>query len=1077
MRLRRIQLVGLAAAVLGATANGAQAEDVTITTSTTTPVSTSDPNSAAPVEAGDVTVGSGGTITVSAGQTAVTVDSSNDVTVASGGALASSGANNTTGILLLGGNAGAIVNSGTISLLEDYTRTDSDTDGDLDGPFAQGDARFGILLQSGAFTGDVTNAGAVNIEGNNSAAIALNGLLDGDLSHSGSINVTGDNSVAIAIGGGASGGVTGDVISTGAINVQGLLSSGIVVGGAIGGELRINGAVSVTGFGAVTVPADTSHLDADDLGIGGPAIAIHYSVADGVTIEGVGVEDDIDDDGDGVTEEAGDVNDDNTAAINSYGSAPALLVQADPSANLSLGPIASGVGAGYGLHVRGAVSAHGVFEGVNSTAIRIQGSGASTVSTANGVAIDYTVRATANEANANALVIGANASVPTVLVRKEIISSIGGDAGAHESSAVLFESGAAAGALINGGTISAQALGEDNSAVAIRDLSNSLSTITNSGAIRAFVVPTDADVTDDIPAPPVTGDQIAIDVSASSINVTLTQQADVAFNDDDSTDGDVNARPSVQILGDILFGSGNDTFNLLAGTATGDLSFGAGADIFNIDNGAVFTGHLTDSNGALTINVADGTLAHSGGTTNITSATFGADSVLQVFLSETPGESTFINASGTVTFDAGATLLPVVPVGLPNSGSQTILTAGTLVGGANVEQTLSGDGVPYLYNISIDAVGNSINAVYQMKTAAQLGLTANQTAAFLPMITALQAEDDASAAFAALDSQSDFFDAYTNLMPSYASAATELAATAIQQMQSATTNRMANTRLQGLDEVSVWAQEIGYGLERTPPSANGQEFRGQGFGFAAGIDGPLDNGALFGLSASFLASEAEEPSRPDGEISAWFGQANAYLGTAMGPVDLDFVVGAGGGKLSSRRFVEIGSAFSALSEADWWGYEGHGAARASVPLALSQHFFITPRAALTYVFLGEQGFEESGAGALDLEADDATSQRLWGDLGVDFAARWSTRSGSYLSPHIYLGYRANVIDEGAERTFNYVGGSPFTLTDEPLGDGGPLAGLGFDFSNGFSTISIGYEGEFGDQIERHSLNAAVRVRF
>ncbi|MBL8543612.1 MAG: autotransporter domain-containing protein [Hyphomonadaceae bacterium] len=1076
MRLRRIQLVGLAAAVLGATANGASAEDVTISTATTTPVSTSDPNAAAPVAAGDVTVANGGSITVTAGQTAVTVDSSNDVTVASGGSLASTGANGTTGILILGGATGNISNAGTISLLEDYTRTDSDSDGDPDGAFAQGSSRFGIVLQSGALTGDISNSGTISVEGNGSGGIALNGLLTGNFSHTGSIAVTGDNSTGVLIGGGAAGGVTGNVISRGTINVVGVGSRGLVVNGEIDGALRINGAISTTGFSFTAPPADTSHLDGDDLGLGGSAIEIHYNVANGVIIEGIGVEDDVDDDGDGVTEAAGDTDDDASAAIVSRGSAPALLIQADPSADLTLGPIATGVAAGYGLHVRGSVTAAGLYDGVNSTAIRIQGAGGRTVDTSNGIALDNTVRATAVEANAQAVVIGADATVPTVLVRKDVTVSIGSDSAPHDATAILFASGANGGAIVNSGLIFAQAVGEDNNAIAIRDLSDSVSTITNSGAIRAQVIPTDDDTTDNIPAPPVAGDQIAIDLSASTIDVTLTQQADVVFNDDDTVDGDAATRPAIAIEGDILFGAGADTFNLLAGTATGDLSFGGGADIFNINNGATFTGRLSDSNGALAINVTDGTLAHAGGQTNITSATFGADSILRVHLSTNPAETTFINASGTVTFAAGAQLIPVVPVGLPNSGSQTILTAGTLVGGANVEQVLSGAGIPYLYNISIDAVGNSINAIYQMKTTTELGLTANQTAAFTPLITALQSDDDAAAAFAGLDTQGEFLTSYTNLMPSYASAATELAATAIQQMQSATTNRMANTRLQGLNEVSVWAQEIGYGLERTPPNANGQEFRGTGFGFAVGIDGPLDNGALFGLSASFLASQAEEPVRPDGEISSWFGQANAYLGTAMGPVDLDFVVGAGGGKMSSRRFIEVGS-FNALSEADWWGYEGHGAARASVPLSLSEHFIVTPRAALTYVFLGEQGYEESGAGSLDIEADDATSQRLWGDLGVDFAARWSTRNGGSMSPHIYLGYRANVIDEGAERTFRYVGGSDFTLTDEPLGDGGPLAGLGFDFSNGFSTISIGYEGEFGDQIDRHSLNAAVRVRF
>jgi hypothetical protein len=46
-----------------------------------------------------------------------------------------------------------------------------------------------------------------------------------------------------------------------------------------------------------------------------------------------------------------------------------------------------------------------------------------------------------------------------------------------------------------------------------------------------------------------------------------------------------------------------------------------------------------------------------------------------------------------------------------------------------------------------------------------------------------------------------------------------------------------------------------------------------------------------------------------------------------------------------------------------------------------------------------------------------------------------------------------------------------------VGEGGPLFGIGIDATNGYSTFSIGYEGEFGDQIDRHSINAAIRFRF
>lgn len=1071
MRINKIQLAGLAVMLAGVTATGAAAEDVTISTATTTPLTTSDPNPTAPVAAGNVTIAQAGSIAVTTGQAAVTVDSSNNVT--NDGTLSSNDANNSTGILVLGGNTGTISNTRTISLLETYNLTDTDTDGDLDGAWATGTNRHGILLQAGpAFTGNITSSGSITVEGNNSSGITLDALLTGDLTTSGAITITGDDSTAVAI----NGGVSGDVAVRSGIFVRGENSTGLDVNGVIGGELLINGQWTVTGFHSVNRPADITDLDADDLLIGGPAIAIRNNVVGGVTIEGIGVEDDEDDDGDGDTEAEGDTNDDLSAAITAFGS-EALLIEADGT-NIDIGPN----GANFGVHVQGSLSSAGVYDNIDATTIRIQGVGGSTVTIDEGVAIDGNVQAAAVNADATGIAIGQDASVSELLVRRTIISTVTSD-NLQTARAVHLQSGATVPELSNSGVLQARVLGETGDAVVIQDDSNTLATINNTGSISAEIFATDSDPSDDIPPPAITGDTIAIDVSASTIDVTLNQTPDVPFNDEDTTDNDVNQRPDIVIRGDILFGSGADTINLLAGDIIGDVSFGAGADTLLIDGDAVFTGRIGDSDGQLDIDVQEGTLTHTGGTTNFSTGNFSADSNLGIVISDTPGQSTFLHASGTVTFDAGAVITPTVPVGLPNSGTQIFLTAdGGIVGAANVIGVVSGIGTPYLYNLEIDQVlgdPNSLETSYVIKTAAELGLNNNQTEAFDEIITALRLNDDAAAAFSSLDTQGEFFDVYADLMPTYAAASTELAATAIQQSQSATSNRMSYTRLNNLDEVSVWVQEIAYGVRREAPDVNAQEFRGAGFGLAVGIDGPLENGALFGLSASFLATEADEPDRAEGEVSSWFGQGNAYLGTAMGPVDLDFIAGGGFGRMKSRRFIDIGPAFEALSEAEWWAFEGHGMARASVPLSLGDAFVITPQAALTYVILNEQSYTEEGGGdAFDMEADSMTSQRLWGDVGVELSGRWQMRSGGVVAPRLYAGYRANMIDEEAERTFRFVSGtSDFTLTDTALGDGGPLVGIGIDATNGYSTVSIGYEGEFGDQIERHSLNAAIRFRF
>ena len=110
--------------------------------------------------------------------------------------------NGATGILANPGFAGDISNSGTITVDENFTPTDSDNDGDLDGPFAQGNNRFGIrVAPGGTYTGNITNSGVITIESNNSAGIAFDSTLNGSFNgNNGRISVLGDNAVGLRTG-------------------------------------------------------------------------------------------------------------------------------------------------------------------------------------------------------------------------------------------------------------------------------------------------------------------------------------------------------------------------------------------------------------------------------------------------------------------------------------------------------------------------------------------------------------------------------------------------------------------------------------------------------------------------------------------------------------------------------------------------------------------------------------------------------------------------------------------------------------------------------------------------------------
>ena len=1069
MRIRRIQLVGLAAVIVGGATGTAQAGDLVITTTGHAPVTTSNANSGP----GDVTINSGGSITITtAGTSGVTVDDSHDVTINSGGSISASNLNDVTGVHVLTGNTGDIINSGSINLLEDYTLADTDSDGDLDGDFATGLHRYGILLDAGTHTGNISNAGSIQIEGNQSAAIRLDGALTGNLTADGGISVYGEDSYGVLIGGG----VSGDVILRGGGLVKGQNSIGVAVNGDIGGVLRINGNWTGTGYLSTVPVSDESHLEPGDLEQSGPLVSIAADVNSGFIVEGYGVENDVDDDGDGITEAAGDTNDNATANLQIYGSAPAVQIASTGAGDITL----SASTYGYGFVNRGSILADGVYQNMTATAVSITGTAGTNANIAGGMVNDHGIGATAANANAYVLRIGQHANVPLLLNRGNFAALMIGD-DADNAYAIYLDPLANLGAINNSGIIASTVQGHNGDAYVIYDASGSLNSITNSGTIIASIRPATGD-------PNASAETIAIDVSANVSGVTITQNADTPFTDDDTVDNDVDNRPDVTIIGNIRLGSGADTLNINAGTVIGDVSFGAGLDQFTINNGASYTGQISDSGGDLNINVTDGLMNLRGGAANISSASFSADSQLRILLSGNNLDPPVLTSSGTITFSPGAVLSINLPTGLPVSNSQVFLVAnGGLFGGSNVTGAISGSGTPFLYDLNIaltnpmaaDGAPNGLEATYALKTPAALGLGSNGASAFDAIIGALRLDTTTASAVLAIDNQADFLKAYGQLLPSYASGATEVATTAIQQMQSASTNRLAATRLHNLHDTSVWGQEIGYGMTRDAPDVNAQAFRGAGFGFAAGIDAPLDNGAIFGLSASFLASEVEEPARRDGQISANFGQVNAYLGTAMGDIDLDFVGGVGAGKLKSRRFVNIGDTYSAIAEADWWAYEVHGAARASMPLNVSDWLVISPQAQLTYVGINEQGYTEDGGGAaIDYDVDSAFSQRLWADVGVEFAGHMRFRGESVLSPRLYIGYRANVLNDETERTFQFVSGGPsFNLTDESVGNGGPLVGIGIDASNGFSTFSLSYEGEFTDQIERHSLNAAVRFRF
>ena len=311
-----------------------------ISTETTEPVTTSTIDDGAP---GDITITEDGSIELSGveGQVAVTMDSDNNIT--HDGAILIEDTNSVTGILLETDRTGDLTMSGSISLIEDYTREDEDDDDDLDGPLAIGDDRVGIRLEGGGtHTGDINLqvGSSIAVEGNNSAGLILGSNLDGALTVDGTISVVGEETVGIEI----DDGVTGNVLLSSGVTVQGANARAVSIDGDVDGNLTVEASISVTGFTSTQIsnyiaptaitddtPALEDRIDAEDLNDSGPALAIGGSLGNGFLINGnvdnfTSTEDEEDE-----TKDTIDDFDENRSVglINSTGSGAAVLISPD----------------------------------------------------------------------------------------------------------------------------------------------------------------------------------------------------------------------------------------------------------------------------------------------------------------------------------------------------------------------------------------------------------------------------------------------------------------------------------------------------------------------------------------------------------------------------------------------------------------------------------------------------------------------------------------------------------------------------------------------------------------------------
>ncbi|KAA9020590.1 autotransporter domain-containing protein [Sphingobium limneticum] len=1053
------------APVLAALTVADAAAETTIATATTAAVKTSTVANGA---ADDITISSAGSIKLTSGA-AVTVDSNNKVSNA--GTITINDANNVTGILVAPGTSGAIANTGTITLTEDYTATDTDSDGDIDGPFAKGSSKNGIWVQSGAaHVGNIDHSGTITIEGNQSAGIRLDGALTGNLSTSGTTSVIGDNSYGVVANG-----VTGNVTLRGSTSAVGANSIGAALLGDVTGAVKIQGTITSTGYRSTSRPSDVTKLDADDLLQGGSALVIAGNVTGGIIFDIPPTLDSTkpDVDGDGLTDAT-----EGSAAVITYGKAAAVQIGAADRAT-TIGAVAAG-NTGYGLIVNGGIAGYGVYDGVDANGLVIGGLGGA-VSIAKGVQVKGTIAAVSYDSNATALRVGSGASAGTIEVGGSVAAS-GSTKDGTVARGLVIDSGATVGSIVVSGSVAAAAGStEKGSAIAILDSSGSVSSLSNTGKISATGGKS--------------GSNVAIDLSANSSGVTLTQAAASA-----------TATTMPSIVGDIRLGSGNDVLTVSAGAIAGNLSLGAGNDSIVLSGASSLTGNIAFGTGTNSLSLTGtskvagnvdfgggaGTLTL-GGTSSLTGAISNSGNVavalnggaltasntgsvvlaslsasgtstLGITINGATGASTVYDVAGAASFASGSQVkVNLTQVG-GSVGNYVIVRAGSLSGSPTLTSAAL---LPYMFKSSVtgDNSAGTVTLSIAAKSVSELGLSGSTASAYSAIFNALDKDAAVAAAYLAVTDGSTLTGNLRQMLPDHAGGTFE----AVTSGSRATARILSDPN--GIyrtkdGRLGFWLQQVAFGSAKSVGSTASYDITGWGAG--GGLEYLSDIGAFGGSFAYIHGSDSGGANNAvdsdQFEMAAhWRGQWGPLLSFAR--------LSAARIKFDGTRHFESGDV-TRTADGKWNGTLMSATAGAAYQIDMGR-FSLRPAVGIDYYRLKEDGYSETGGGdAFNLTVLGRTSDELTANgtvtAGYDFGSL--NKEDGWVRVELEGGRRQIVGGSLGDTTAYFKGGDRFTLVSEDRTNGWTGRARLY---GGTDTFRVG--GEFGAEEQQNHVAISFRA--
>jgi len=247
-------------------------------------------------------------------------------------------------------------------------------------------------------------------------------------------------------------------------------------------------------------------------------------------------------------------------------------------------------------------------------------------------------------------------------------------------------------------------------------------------------------------------------------------------------------------------------------------------------------------------------------------------------------------------------------------------------------------------------------------------------------------------------------------------------------------------------------------------------------GAIVGFDRKITTSLLLGASLGYSHTTVDMKDLSDTATVSGY-QGSLYGIYKSGPWYVSSAAAYGYNRYDTRRDISFGSITRRANAA----YSGHtlgGYLEGGIRVT-TVHLDIIPTASLTGNYLTRDGFRESDAGALNLDADGEHASSLVGSLGVRLTKSYTAASGT-VTPEVRIRWNHEFMNDDYTLNGSFTGYplSAFTVRgDRPDRDSASL-GMGITWQAKENLyFNLSYDGSFSTDQTQHGGTMGIRYRW